>query len=493
MTEPTTGLSADVRGRRTGDARPLWQWSAREVLAATTAGDLKCEEVARSVVERVADANAAVNAVTLALGEEAVAAARALDEAFARGAEPGSLHGAPVTIKDNIDVEGQRTPNGLPGLAGLVAPADSPVTRNWLSAGAVLVGRTNTPEVSMRPTTDNPLYGLTVNPWDAATTAGGSSGGAGVSAAMGFGALAHGNDIGGSVRIPALHCGVPGIKPSQGRVPAFLPSAAVERSTVAQLMSVQGVLGRSVEDVRLGLAVMARRDVRDPWWVPAPLDGPPVPRRAAVLRRVEGEVATAPDVLASVDRAVAALTAAGYEVVELDEPATPGIARTARLAVRLLMNDLDHQLTPVLARLGSPQMQDYWAELRGMAAPYESSGEHVDDLAARTTLMRAWALFLEVHPVLVVPQLLGGLLQVGEDVRSPEDVRRVWHSLAPSIAVNLLGLPSVLVPTGLDDRGLPSGVQLVGAKYREDVCLDAAQVVEDACGLLAPVLWERAG
>ena len=473
------------------EQKPLWQWSAREVVGATTAGLLKAEEVARAVADRVAAANPDVNAVTLDLGEQAVAAARALDEAFARGEAPGALHGVPVTIKDNIDVAGQRTPNGLPGLAGLVAPGDSPVTRNWLSAGAVLVGRTNTPEVSMRPTTDNPLYGLTLNPWDAAWSCGGSSGGAGVSAVLGFGALAHGNDIGGSVRIPALHCGVPGIKPSQGRVPAYLTSAAVERSTVAALMSVQGVLARTVDDVRLGLEVMARRDPRDPWWVPAPMTGPDVPRRAAVLRHVDGEVATTPDVLASLDRAAAALTAAGWEVVEIDESATPGMAATARLAVRLLMNDLDHQLTPVLDRLGSAQMRDYWAQLRGMAAPYETSGEHVDDLAARTTLVRAWSLFLEEHRVLVVPQLLGGLLEVGEDVRSPDDVRRVWHSLAPSIAVNLLGLPSALAPTGLDDRGLPSGVQLVGAKYREDVCLDAAQPIEDAHGPLAPTLWAR--
>jgi amidase len=472
---------------------PPWQWSAVDVVAATTSGQVSCAEVARSVVERIADTGPAVNAVTLAVGEAAVEAARALDTAIARGEQPGPLHGVPLTIKDNVDVAGQRTPNGLPGLAGLVATDDSPVTRSWLGAGGVLVGRTNTPEVSMRPTTDNPLYGLTLNPWSRRVSAGGSSGGAGVSAAMGFGALAHGNDIGGSVRIPALHCGVPGIKPSQGRVPAYVPSAAAERPTVAALMSVQGVLARSVADVRLGLAVMARRDVRDPWWVPAPLAGPPVPRRAAVLRHIEGEVATAPGVLAGIDRAAAALAAAGYEVVELDESQTPGVAEAARLAVRLLMNDLDHQLTPVLDRLGSPAMRDYWAALRSMARPYASVGEHVDDLATRTTLVRRWLAFLEEFPVLVAPLLLGGVLEVGEDIRSDDDARRVWHSLAPSIAVNLLGLPSALAPTGLDGDGVPGGVQLIGSRLREDVCLDAAQAVEDAVGPLAPLLWEVLG
>ena len=122
-------------------------------------------------------------------GADAVACAAALDDARAHGAEPGPLHGVPVTIKDNVDVRGQRTPNGLPGLAGLIAPEDSPVTRNLLSAGAVLVGRTNTPEVSMRPTTSNPLYGLTLNPWDVRVSCGGSSGGAGVAVLAGFCAI----------------------------------------------------------------------------------------------------------------------------------------------------------------------------------------------------------------------------------------------------------------------------------------------------------------
>jgi amidase len=179
--------ASTTRGSEAG--RPLWQWSATEVVAATTAGQVSCAEVARSVVDRMREANPRLNAVTLDLGDDAVACAAALDDAHARGAEPGPLHGVPVTIKDNVDVRGQRTPNGLPGLAGLIAPDDSPVTRNLLSAGAVLVGRTNTPEVSMRPTTNNPLYGLTLNPWDVRVSSGGSSGGAGVAVLAGFCAI----------------------------------------------------------------------------------------------------------------------------------------------------------------------------------------------------------------------------------------------------------------------------------------------------------------
>ncbi len=469
--------------------RPVWQWSAVEVLLATTTGEVSCLEVAQSVTERIAAENPAVNAVTLDLAEQALARARALDDAFARGGTPGALHGVPITIKDNVDVAGQRTPNGLPALAGLIAPADSPVTANLLGAGAVLVGRTNTPEVSMRPTTNNPLFGLTVNPWDPRVSCGGSSGGAGVSVLQGFGALGHGNDIGGSVRIPALHCGVPGLKPTQGRVPAFVPSATAERTTVGALMSVQGVLARTVADLRLGLSAMAGPDHRDPWWVPAPLEGPPVPRRVGVLRGTGG-FPTHVSVAAAVDRAAGLLAQAGYDVVDLEDTATPGLERTARLAFRLLMNDLDHQLGPVVERLGSEEMRGYWAALRGLGEPYAGVGDYVDDLASRTTLLRGWLEVLQTYPVLVMPQLLGPLLEVDEDVRSAHDAQQAWLSLMPSIAVNLLGLPSVLAPTGLAG-GVPTGVQLVGSRYREDVCLAAAESIEAGVGPLAPQLWAR--
>jgi amidase len=471
--------------------RPWWQRDATEIVAATTSGEVSCLEVTRSVVERIATVNPDVNAVTLDLADQALERAAMLDTSLARGGRPGPLHGVPVTIKDNVDVKGQRTPNGLTGLADLVARQDSPVTGNLVAAGAVVVGRTNTPELSMRPTTDNPLFGLTINPWNRDVSAGGSSGGAGAAVVCGMGALAHGNDIGGSVRIPALHCGVPGIKPTQGRVPAYLPSAAAERTTVAALMSVQGLLARSVADVRLGLAAASAADPRDPWWVPAPLTGPPVPRRVAVIRAPEGGTVH-PVVSAAVDRVAAWLADAGYEVVELEDRDTPGLARTATLAFRLLMSDLDHQLTPIVQRLASEAMRAYWDVLRERAEPYPTVGDYIDALASRTTLLRAWLLFLDDHPVVLAPQMLGPLLAVGEDVRSAEDTRRTWDDLAPSIAVNLLGLPSALAPAGLHD-GLPTGVQLIASRYREDVCLEAASVVEERAGSLARLLWEGAG
>lgn len=165
-----------------------------------------------------------LNAVVVDLGEDALKVAHAADEQRAKGGELGLLHGVPVTIKENVDFEGRPNFNGVPANKDLVAPSDSPVVRNLKKAGAIVLGLTNTPEFSFRGFTDNPLHGLTLNPWDPNITCGGSSGGAGSAVAAGIGTIAHGNDIGGSLRWPA-HCnGVATIKPTQG---ASRPSTEV--------------------------------------------------------------------------------------------------------------------------------------------------------------------------------------------------------------------------------------------------------------------------
>src|SRR6185295_14889291 len=269
----------------------IWQWSAVDTAAAIREGRASAEQVAQAHIDRMRAANPALNAVVVDLSAQAIEAARAADRARAQGAPLGKLHGVPVTIKINIDVEGQANSNGVVAFKDNIAPGDSPVTANLKKAGAIIIGMTNTPEFSMRGFTDNKLHGLTRNPWDSAITCGGSSGGAGASIAAGIGAIGHGNDIGGSLRWPAYCNGIATIKPTQGRIPAFNPSAPAERPLMAQFMSAQGPLAREVRDVRLGLEVMSQRDMRDPWWVPAPLEGPPLPKPIKVaLARIPDDM-----------------------------------------------------------------------------------------------------------------------------------------------------------------------------------------------------------
>mgnify|MGYP001555158024 FL=1 len=208
--------------------RPLWQYSAIELSQAISKGHVSSLECVESVVKRMRATNGHVNAVVDDLGDDALRQAEEHDRLLKSSGPIGPLHGVPVTLKENVDQKGRSTPNGVAALANLVAHDDSPSARSFKAAGAIIVGRTNTPEFSLRVTTDNELHGRTFNPWNNRASAGGSSGGAAAATMMGYGPLAHGNDIGGSLRIPSFCCGAATVKPGLGRTPAYNASAPVE-------------------------------------------------------------------------------------------------------------------------------------------------------------------------------------------------------------------------------------------------------------------------
>ena len=466
--------------------KPIWRMSAVETAEATRSGRLSCREVVEAHRERMEAVNPDLNAVTVDLRESARERADVLDEAFRAGAAPGPLHGVPVTIKENVAQAGQTTPNGVAGLADVVAPDDSPVARNLARAGAVVLGRTNTPEFSFRAFTDNPLRGLTRNPWDPeGVTCGGSSGGAAASVAAGVGAVAHGNDIGGSLRIPAYCCGCATIRPTLGRVPAYNPSQAEERALLMQMTSVQGPIAREVRDVRLALAAMAEADPRDPLWAPAPLEGPPLPHP---IRVAVAECEAHPAVRAAIDGAANRLADAGYSV-EAAEP--PEVERAKEVWFRIIFADFRVTMEGTVRRLGSPEINrivDAYFAMAGDPPPVDA---YVRDLAERNRLLRAWSLFLEDYPLVLAPVSTEPPFPVNDDLRGPERVREIFDSLRYTSAMNLLGLPSAGVPTGLHE-GAPIGVQIVGRRYREDTCLDAAEAIERSVGVLSERLWARA-
>jgi amidase len=446
--------------------RPLWQWTATEVAAATRAGDLSCREVADAAVGRLREMNPRLNAITLDLSGDALAAADRLDARRRAGEAMGPLFGVPVTIKDNVEVRGQRTPNGVAGLAHIIAKDDAPIVKRLVDAGAVIVGRTNTPEFSMRATTNNALYGLTLNPWDARISCGGSSGGAAAAVATGICAIGHGNDVAGSIRFPALHCGVAGFKPT---TPAEAP-----------LASVQGPLARRIGDIRVAFDVMAARPVGN--------GAPPVEDRPRIGLIAEiPAMPIAPSVAQALADAVRALAAAGYVVEPIE---APDIVASGELWLRFLMTDLQQLVVPVARRLGSEQINWYFDAWVNGLPPFTEAQAFRDAVAARNAMVGQWTALLERHPVVLLPQRADPLLEVDEDLRSVEHLRRVLRGYAPSATMNLLGLPSVVVPTGLGD-GLPSGVQLVAGWQQEDRCLAAAEAIELGLGTLVGELWRR--
>lgn len=467
---------------------PIWQWSAGATAQAIRERRISSTEVVSAHVERLHAANPAINAVVVDLSAAALAAAQAADAAQTAGAELGALHGVPITLKINIDVEGQANSNGVEAFRDNLAPGNSPVTANFKAAGAIILGLTNTPEFSLRGFTDNPLHGLTRNPWDPAITSGGSSGGAAASVASGIATIAHGNDIGGSLRCPAAFTGVATIKSTQGRVPAFNPSAAVERPLMAQLMSTQGPLAREVADLRLALEVMSRRDPRDTWWVPAPLVGPPPPRPIKVaLAPIPPDMETDPQVIALVRRAADHLADAGYEVAEVP---IPDISVAWRLWIDLISAEIETLQAAQMRDLASAAFRQALDGLLGMAGGLDGAA-YMAAVAHRSQILREWLMFLEDRPLILTPVSVRRTPAVNADLGGDAALRGFfWNDTRFISAISVLGLPAAVVPAGLVD-GHPVGVQIIGSRYREDLCLEAAAAIEARVGVLTHRLWAR--
>src|SRR5918999_714031 len=444
----------------------LWRWDAVALTNAIVAREVSSREATQSVLERVADVNPRLNALVEVLEEEGLAAADEADRAVARGGELGVLHGVPATVKVNVDLAGHATTNGVVALKDLVAEHDSPPARNLKRAGAVIVGRTNTPAFSLRWFTSNDLHGRTLNPFDPELTPGGSSGGAGAAIATGMGAVAHGNDYGGSIRYPAYCCGVVGLRPTTGRVPAYNATALEERGVTAQLMSVQGPLTRTVEDARVALEALARRDPRDPLNVPAPLRyDDDVPSRAALFAEHPAYEAD-PEVVDALHAAAGWLADAGWTV---EEAAPPDFEEADELWRQLVYDDLRRSVLPAIAETGDELVRE------ALRLSMEGRAEWDRDtflagLSRRIAIARAWSLFLDRYEVLLLPVSWRKPFPVDEDAQDLERTRALLAAQSPQLATAMLGLTGLAVPTGLAD-GIPLGVQLVASRYREDCCL----------------------
>jgi len=462
---------------------PIWKWDAVDVAFGIRSGLISSREAVQASLDRMAAVNPSMNAVTVVNAEQALAEADAADRAVLHGDALGLLHGVPLTTKENVDQAGEATTHGVVAFKDNTATTDSPAVKNLRKAGAIVIGRTNMSAFAMRWHTDNDLHGPTYNPWNRHFTAGGSSGGAAASIAAGVTAIAHGNDYGGSIRYPAYCCGIVGIKPTVGRVPHFNLSAKEERSLTPQLFSVQGPMARRVKDLRLALQAMSLGDARDPSWVSAPLEGPRLgqPLRVAMTTN-PSQLGVDPAVEESVRKAAEALSRAGYEVEEVEPPDTDAVAELWWRLAWWEMNELSGEGIRKFGDEGVKRAFEMYVE---STSKVDLLG-YMKGVAARATHLRKWLQFLERYPLILGPVSAELPFLVDFDLQpglSGETVRRAQRLL---IAVNLLGLPSVAVPTGLSN-GMPVGVQLIGSPFREDFCLDAAEVIEAQLKLDTPI------
>ena len=463
----------------------LWKWDAADLAQGIRTRAISAREATQACQDRLAAVNPSLNAVVLATAETALAEADAADQAVRRGEALGLLHGVPLTTKINVDFAGLPNSNGCLPLANNTAPGDSAVVANLRRAGAVFLGRTNTPALSMRWFTENALHGRTLNPWSAGHTPGGSSGGAAAAVAAGIGPIAHGNDLGGSIRYPAYACGVAGIRPSFGRIPAYNPSTVGERPLSGQLMSTQGPLARRVRDLRLALAAMSAPDPRDPWHMPVPLAGPPLPRPLRVAFCVDpvGAGGVHPEVQAAVLQAARWLEEAGYAV---EEATPPGFAAAAQDWDAFAHGEALLFMGEAFDRLADEGAQATFGYMVKHTHPPELK-EMLGLAARRTGHQRAWALWQQQYPLLLCPVSNEPPFHQGLDVAGQQGFDRVYAAQQPLLAAPLLGVPAASVPTGLTAEGLPMGVQLTGPRWREDLVLDAAEVIEARAALATPI------
>ncbi len=465
----------------------IWTLSACEQAEKIAGGALSARDAVGASIARMHERNEAMNAVVDDLSEQAMAEAARLDEVFAASGPVGPLHGVPVTIKENIDQQGRATPNGVPAFKDLIAPADSPFVTNLKNAGAVVIGRTNTPEFSFRGTTDNPLHGRTFNPWNDWASAGGSSGGASSAVMSGMGAMAHGNDIGGSLRFPATCTGAATVKPGLGRTPAYNPSQTAERGMLAQISSVQGLICREVRDVRLGMKAAIGYSPTDPWQVPMPWDGPKMdgPIKVGITRETYG-FDLDPAVDQALSAAAEALADAGYQVEEIK---TPDVFEIGKEATRTLFGEVKALLLPVMREHGSPEFNTYFDHCFDIAPPYEGDAL-LAAYARRAGYVRQWLELLADTPLVLTPFLLAPTFAHARDYEGREGAEVVMLKGFYSFAMNFMGLPAGNVPANYNG-GLPVGVQIVGQRFREDMILDACEAVEARVGVMAHKLFER--
>jgi len=463
----------------------LWRLSAIDIARRIATKQISSVEVIEAHLARIEAVNPRVNAIVRVLASDARKTAIEADRQVASGGALGPLHGVPFTVKENIDMAGLPTTWGVPALANAVPPLDAPVVERMRAAGGIPIARTNLPDMALRVHTDSSLYGLTRNPWNAGRTAGGSSGGEAAALAVGMTPLGLGNDIGGSLRNPATACGIASIRPSLGRVPDAGLVPAEDRLLAVQLMNVQGPMARRVADVRLGLQVIMGAHPRDPWSIDVPFVGPALgrPIRVAVVPAPPGGTVD-PTVSDAVRRSADVLANAGYDPIEV---CPPRYEEALALWARFILGDFASVLGKLSPMMGADGLAFLNAFSEGVP-PLADTNAMSELFAQRDGVARAWSIFMADHPLILTPTWTQLPFEHGFDAATAQGALATKEMMRPVMPANLLGLPSSCVPAGRDAAtGLPIGALLTGKRFREDLCLDAAETVEKQLALETPI------
>ena len=451
--------------------------SAKSMAQAVRDKEVSAVELVEAHLGRIEEVNSALNAVVQLAAERARAEAVEADAALARGERKGALHGVPFTLKDSIDTEGIITTGGTLGRKDFVPDADATVTARLRAEGGILLGKTNTPELTYAGETDNLVYGRTNNPFDLSRAPGGSSGGAGAIVCCGGAAFDIGSDTGGSVRGPAHYCGITGIKPNSGRVPRtghIVPHSFGAVDSLTQ----NGPMARYVEDLALILSIISGPDWDDPHIVPMPLGNPAdvdISGLRVAFYTDNGLRVPTDEIVAAVRSAANALEDAGC-LVEEDLPRA--IPDNPDINNQLSQGDGQAGARRLLAKYGTTETHEWMTRLLEKASEnMVSVGEYTAVLEKIDSYRSAMLGFMENYDVIVCPVSAFAALPHGE---SMTDENR--SGINYTATYNITGWPSTVVRGGTSPDGLPIGVQVVARPWREDVSLAVAQYLEGALG-----------
>ena len=451
--------------------------SAKAMAKAIQDKEVSAVELVEAHLARIEEVNPALNAVVCLAAERARAEAAEADAALSRGESKGTLHGVPFTLKDSIDTEGVITTGGTLGRKDYVPDADAAVTARLREAGGILLGKSNTPELTYAGETDNLVYGRTNNPFNLDRSPGGSSGGAGAIVCCGGAAFDIGSDTGGSVRGPAHYCGITGIKPNSGRVPRtghIVPHGLGALDSLTQ----NGPMARYVEDLILLMPIISGPDWSDPFIAPVPL-GDPADVEISGLRIAfytdNGVRTPTAEIMAAVRSAAAALGEAGATVEE-DLPRV--IPDNPDISDAMRQGDGQAGARRMLAKYGTTETHEWMTrQLEKSSERTLPVGEYTAVLERVDAYRSAMLGFMENYDVIVCP--VSSFCALPHGLSMTDEYRAGMNYTA---TYNITGWPSTVVRAGTSPDGLPIGVQAVARPWREDVSLAVAQYLESALG-----------
>ncbi len=449
--------------------------SAASIAQSIRDKEVSAVEVTQAHLDRIAQVNDKLNAVVCLCADRALQEAADADAALARGDATGPLHGVPMTLKDSLDTEGVITTGGTTGRRDFVPDQDATVTARLRAAGAILMGKTNTPELTMAGETDNSVYGRTNNPFDLERSPGGSSGGAGAIVTSGGSPFDIGSDTGGSIRMPAHLCGIAGIKPNSGRVPRT--GHIIEYTLGATDSYTQnGPMARYVEDLELILRIISGPDWIDPAIIDMPLRDPADVDlnnlRVAFYTDPPGFKVPAQETR---DATLAAVRALSDVAASVEEDAPSPLERVPDLTARIGGGDGRAGTRRLLDKAGTTDVSAILTKRIAEAEPI-TTGEFTQALEELDQYRSDMLRFISDYDVIISPVTAMPAQPHGA---SFEDRNRHAFYTGP---YNLTGWPGTVVRCGASSEGLPIGVQAIARPWREDVSLAVAAFLESALG-----------